>query len=234
MFRAIIIATILTASISCMTGSAQAETVKQRIARMKRESAKSRAKFDADFKKRSSELDKKFAEADKAREDRKKEEANKERLKIFNPSGAPRPEVCFNSFLKKARAATSFEEILPYLPMDDREHYKRRQREYDPKIAAEKRKRYQAEGELDEKAIAHLTNPPYTNALRHYKAIAEKVRKFESSKIDGNKANLYITIHASASFNGVGYTKGTATVGMVGEGKYWYFDTFKEGTIVRR
>jgi len=263
MFRAVIIVTILTTSISCETESVQAETIKQRSDRIRREIEQKRAKTRAkseklrkSFEQRRSLAKKEIeqnraksqAEADQVKKsieqrlsesaqyesDQKAARARIEAARAFEPSAAPRPEVCFNSFLKKARSAKSFEEILPYLSVVDREYYKRIQKEYDPKRAQEQRQRYEAEGGMSEASIAHMTNPPYTKGLAFYQRIAKKIRKFKSSEVDGNKAVLHVTIHADAVVNGLDYTKGTATINMVGEGKYWYIDSYDEGAFVYR
>lgn len=152
----------------------------------------------------------------------------------FDPQTAPRPEVCFDAFLRAARSAKSFDEILPYLPADKREYYEREQKRYDPEQARERRLRYEKEGKLDAAAIQHLTQPPYASGLKGYRGMALKVNEFVSAKTQGDRATLNVTIHIDETINGVRYTQSTATIGMIGEGDTWKFESFKEGIEAKR
>lgn len=152
----------------------------------------------------------------------------------FNPQAAPRPEESFNAFLTAARNAKSFSEILPYLPADKREYYEREQKAYDPAKARERRLRYEKEGTLDADAIVHLTQPPYEGGLKFYQSVARKVDEFVAARTSGDRAYLDVTIHINEVINGQRMTKSTATIGMVGEGSFWKFESFKEGIFAER
>ena len=152
----------------------------------------------------------------------------------FNPQAAPRPEESFDAFLTAARNAKSFSEILPYLPADKREYYEREQKAYDPARAREQRIRYQKEGTLDADAIANLTQPPYERGLKFYQSVARKVNEFVAARTNGDRAYLEVTIQINDVINGQRMTKSTATIGMVGEGNSWKFESFKEGIFAER
>jgi hypothetical protein len=152
----------------------------------------------------------------------------------FNPQSAPRPEESFDAFLTVARNAKSFSKILPYLPADKREYYEREQKAYDPSKARERRLRYEKEGTLDADAIVHLTEPPYEGGLKFYQSVARKVDEFVAARTNGDRAYLDVTIHINEVINGQRMTKSTATIGMVGEGSSWKFESFKEGIFAER
>ena len=210
--------------------SAQAEeSAAARSARMKREFEQQSQQMKKDFEK----LKKQNSAAAKATDTARAKPAAPTAAQ-FDPQTAPRPEVSFDAFLRAARSAKSFEEILPYLPADKREYYEREQRQYDPEQARERRLRYEKEGKLDAAAIQHLTQPPYVSGLKGYRGMALKVNEFVSATTKGDRATLNVTIHIDETINGVRYTQSTATIGMIGEGNNWKFESFKEGIEARR
>lgn len=208
--------------------SAQAEeSPAARSARLKREFEQKSQQMKKDFEK----LKKQNSASAKA--------TNTARTKSseavqFDAQSAPRPEVCFDAFLQAARSAKSFEEILPYLPADKREYYQREQKLYDPERARERRLKYEKEGKLDADSIQHLTQPPYDTGLKSYRGMALKVNEFVSATTTGDRATLHVTIHINETIDGVRYTKSTASIGMIGEGDSWKFESFKEGLEARR
>lgn len=196
--------------------------------------------FKRDFEAKSRQMQIEFERKKKEFEKEKKTNskpnstASKKSPPSFNPKSAPPPEVCFVKFVVATQKATSMSQILKYLPEDKAEAYKHRQENFNPETARERRKRYEAEGKLDEDSIKHLTSSPYDNGLKFHKRVADKIRSLKSVRIDGDKAWLTVAIRSSAVINGVAYPKGTATVGMVGEGNTWKYDSFKESVMVSR
>ncbi len=212
------------------TISVQAEeSAAARSARMKREFEQQSQQMKKDFEK----LKKQNSAAAKSTEASRTKSATTAAAK-FDPQAAPRPEVCFGTFLQAARSAKSFEEILPYVPADKREYYEREQKLYDPVKARERRIRYEKEGKLDAAAIQHLTQSPYITGLKGYRSMALKVNEFVSATTKGDRATLQVTIHIDETINGVRYTKSTATIGMVGEGQTWKFESFQEGVEAKK
>ncbi len=91
--------------------AAQAEeSAAARSARMKREFEQKSQQMKKDFEK----LKKQNSAAAKATDTARTQPAAPTPTQ-FDPQAAPRPEVCFDAFLRAARSAKSFEEILPYL-----------------------------------------------------------------------------------------------------------------------
>jgi hypothetical protein len=108
------------------------------------------------------------------------------------------------------------------------------QRLHDPKLAEQRRREYEQEGKLDTDAIRHLTSSPYEVDFRFRKTVADKILKFISAKVDGDEAELEVSIRIHDIINGAVYTRSTATIGMVGEGKNWYMVTFRESNIATK
>jgi hypothetical protein len=130
-------------------------------------------------------------------------------------------------FLKAARKAKSMEEVLPFMSPNHRHLLADRQRHYDPQTAARNRETFANRG-FNKAAIEHLSSSPYTNALKSEKDLANRVLEILSVRIKGNHADVEVAIERTATINGRRYTHSTATIGMVGEGKRWYYASYKE------
>jgi hypothetical protein len=87
---------------------------------------------------------------------------------------------------------------------------------------------------MDRETIEQLTASPYDSALKHAKAIANKITAIQSATVQGNEATVVVAIQINDVINGAKFTKSTATVGLVGEGNSWYFSTFRESNLASR
>ncbi len=146
----------------------------------------------------------------------------------FDPQEAPAPADCLKAYLKAVRKAKSMEDLLPLMPASQRRMLEDRQKHYDPQSAARAGERFAKRG-LDKTAVEHLTASPYDNALKFKKDVASKVLKILSVNTQGNHADVEVAIEKTATIDGRVYTHSTATIGMIGEGKTWYYSTYKEG-----
>jgi hypothetical protein len=153
----------------------------------------------------------------------------------FDASQAPSPTACFEQYVAAAKSAGSMEQLLPYLPENEQKALQARQSSYDPKQAAKNRQWHkQQDPKLSEESLIHLSNPPFTNALKFHRGLASSVIKVLSEKIDGNKAKLVVSIHSNAVVNGERYPYSTADVEMVGEGRLWRAVSFKPSIMVTK
>jgi len=150
----------------------------------------------------------------------------------FNRSAAPAPDECLRSFVAAASNATSMEQLMPFLPHNEMQALKARQSQYDPAEAARGREWHRKQDPtLSEESLAHLTNPPYTTALKFKKALAGDIRDILSVKEDGDKASLVVSTNNGATINGEYYPYGQADVEMVGEGNTWKLSRFRPSII---
>jgi len=145
----------------------------------------------------------------------------------FDPLDAPSPEECLTAYLKAVRKATSMKELLPLMSPSQRHLLEERQRHHDPETAARARETFAKRG-LDKAAVEHLSSSPYDNTLKFKKDVASKVLSILSVRTQGNHADVEVAIERTATINGRRYTHSTATIGIVGEGKNWYYATYKE------
>jgi hypothetical protein len=153
----------------------------------------------------------------------------------FDPVGAPPPDEVFQTFVNAAKAATSMEQLLPYLPDKRREALKSRQSMFDPKQAAENRASlYQRNPKLTEDDLAHLSSSPFASMLKWHKSMANSIVKIQGVKIDGDKATIAVVTNSGATINGEHFGYGTADVKMVGEGRTWKVAGFDSSIMVYR
>lgn len=166
-------------------------------------------------------------------------EDSKERMKgtDFNPlpfdaKKAPTPDLCLLKFAHAARAATKIEELMPYIPYAKLKVLKECQAQYDPALAAQRRAEYQAKG-MDQDGIDHLTASPYAGELKRLKSLGEKIMRVKNIKYTkSNKAELHIaTQNNHFIVNGASYPYGTAEVEMLGEGNYWFLESYNDNNI---
>src|SRR5262245_54693809 len=121
---------------------------------MQADNAKTRQKMDEDFQ-------------------RKWESRNpSSQLPPFDPAAAPPPAEGLRAIITATRAATSMEQVLPFLPVDRQQSLREQQKAYDPKQAASNREWHKRNGKLDEESLTFLSNPPFTNFLKWHKGIA--------------------------------------------------------------
>jgi hypothetical protein len=145
----------------------------------------------------------------------------------FDPLDARPPAECLEDFLNAARKAKSMDELLPFMSPTHRHLLADRQQHYDPATAARNRETFANRG-LNKAAIEHLSSSPYTNALKFEQDLAKRVLGVLSVRIKGNHADVEVAIERTATINSRRYTHSTATIGMVGEGKKWYYASYKE------
>jgi len=155
----------------------------------------------------------------------------------FDSKAAPKPEVCFASFLKKAYRAKKLEELLPYLTQERREFYAAMdqvaKKDVSKKANALGINPFGNSAPTDSQAGQKMVQERKQFALDYYKALARKIDRYVSTKVDGNQATIEVTAKVDVNINGKRVTKAHATVMMVGEGKYWRFVGFIEGTPVQ-
>jgi hypothetical protein len=150
----------------------------------------------------------------------------------FNAANAPEPAECFKEYIAVAKRATTMEQVLPYLPEARQRGLKADQSSYDPKRAAKSREeRRKRNPDLTEQQLAHLTDPPYTTALKFQKGLAEHIIDVLSAKTEGNKAKLVVATSYGATVNGERYGFSTADVEMVGEGRLWKMTRFEPSIV---
>lgn len=87
---------------------------------------------------------------------------------------------------------------------------------------------------MDKESLEFLTNPPFVNSLNYHKHLAGRVTKITSVEVDGDHAKIRVDVTSDVVVNGIAYTRGAATIGMVGEGSLWRFDTYSEDIMVSR
>ena len=153
----------------------------------------------------------------------------------FDPSTAPDPKVCFETFIKKIQNADSLDDFISYLPLDDQRYLKREQAEYDPNEVPAKRARWRRiKPDITEETLIFHTQSPYARAFKRYKRIAKKFRHTKSVKIDGNQAILNIATSNTALINGVPYRYSSATVTLDGQAGYWRMTGYKDSSVYYR
>jgi len=154
-------------------------------------------------------------------------------LPPFDPASAPPPADCLYSFIAAAKAASSMEQLLPYLPVDEQVVLKERQKQYDPKVAAQNRAWHKQQNpDIDEESLTFLSNPPYVNELNHNKSIANRILEVLEVKVEGNKALIEVSTTSGAVVNGVRYPYGTAEVELVGEAGFWKVHSYNDSNVV--
>ena len=150
----------------------------------------------------------------------------------FNAAAAPSPDESLRAFIAAAAEAKSMEELLVYLPAAKARSLKEYQATYDPKQAAKNRAWHRQQNpKIDEESLTFLSNPPYVNELNFHKRIAAGILDVLSTKVEGNKAKLYVSTTSGATVNGVKYPYGTADIEMVGEGSAWKLETYNDNNI---
>jgi hypothetical protein len=153
----------------------------------------------------------------------------------FNAAAAPSPSESLQAFVAAAKSASSMEQLMPYLPHNEMEILKAQQSKYDPKQAAQNREWHRKQdSRLSEEQLTHLSEAPYTNALKFKKKLAGDIRDILSVKVDGNKASLVVSTNNGATINGERYPYGEADVEMIGEGNTWKLSRFKTSIIYHK
>jgi hypothetical protein len=151
----------------------------------------------------------------------------------FNAATAPPPDECLKAFIATARNANSMEPVLNFLPLNVQSALKSRQSMYDPQQAAANRDSLRKRNpNLKEESLTHLSNPPYTNALKFYKGVANQIIDIQGVKIDGNKATLSVSTNSGATINGEHYGYGTADIELIGEGNLWRLSKYQSSIMV--
>ena len=51
----------------------------------------------------------------------------------------------------------------------------------------------EAESQLSEESLTHLSNPPFTNSLKFHKGLASHIQEILSVKVDGTQAKLVVS-----------------------------------------
>jgi hypothetical protein len=150
----------------------------------------------------------------------------------FNAAAAPPPDECLKAFVAAGRSATSMDQLMSFLPQREMEVLKSSQSSYDPKQAANNRQWFRQQNpDITDEGLTHITNPPYANALKFNKGLANDIRDILSVKVDGNKAQLVVSTNNGATINDVYYPYGKADVEMVGEGNYWKLSRFHPSIV---
>lgn len=151
----------------------------------------------------------------------------------FNRSVAPSPDECLRAFVNAAKNANSMEQLLTFLPHNEMQSLKAQQSQYDPAEAARGREWHRKQNsKLTDEDLTHLSNPPYTNALKFKKSLAGDIRDILSVKEDGDKASLVVSTNNGATINGEYYPYGQADVEMIGEGNTWKLSRFRPSIMV--
>jgi hypothetical protein len=151
----------------------------------------------------------------------------------FNAATAPPPDECLKAFITTAKSANNMEPVLNYLPLNVQSALTARQNMYDPKQAASNRESLRKMNpNLKEDSLTHLSNPPYTNALKFYKGVANQIIDIKGVKIEGNKATVTVSTNSGATINGEYYGYGTADVELIGEGNLWRLLKYKSDIMV--
>jgi hypothetical protein len=203
------------------------------------------AKMKADMERRLAETKRKHDELakrlqpgqDQLREDAARYLQRHERTPPppFNATAAPSPSESLQAFIAAAKNASSMEQLMPYLPHNEMETLKARQSMYDPREAAQGRDRLRKQNpKLSDEELTHLSNPPYTNALKFKKGLADDIRDILSVKVDGDKASLVVSTNNGATINGERYPYGEADVEMIGEGNAWKLSRFRQSIIYHK
>ncbi|TWT55401.1 hypothetical protein KOR42_27870 [Thalassoglobus neptunius] len=217
-------------------------------AQMKRDFEKRSREMKAEFERKSKEMKKNFEQRKAERESAStsstrtsgtsssSNSSSQSTPKVaFDPSKAPSPERCLAYFLVSARKATSVHEFLKYLPDEKQQSLKRRQERYDPADVPRSREFFLKNNpDMDEESLKFLTNPPFVNSLNYHKHLAGRVTKITGVEVDGNNAKIRVEVTSDVVVNGIAYTRGAATIGMVGEGSLWRFNSYSEDIMVSR
>ncbi|TWT78535.1 hypothetical protein Pla123a_13280 [Posidoniimonas polymericola] len=119
-------------------------------------------------------------------------------------------------FLKTARKADSFEQVLPLLPEETRDDYQRQESVWDKDAIRSAVK----ESSLFGDSADLFARTPYEKGLGRYRSMADKIRKYVSTEIDGDEATVHVETRVNGEWN-------PATVRMVREGAHWKFDDLK-------
>lgn len=180
---------------------------------------------DQEFERRRAEHNRKMEEFDRKFEKRRSTSNSSHRRSSsnsgnsqsspFDSKNAPSADKCFLKFLQTLKSATSMEQVLPYYSTVMRESLEHRQAGYDP--SEEKRKK-----ELFQKSYEEHKGSPYESSLRQMKRIATATRKVDKVTYVGDKKAYVI----------VSTTKGRGRCEMVGEGRYWYYNAYKDDPII--
>jgi hypothetical protein len=146
----------------------------------------------------------------------------------FDAASAPSPAECFRAYVAAARRASSMEQVLPFLPEGEQKSLRAYQATYDPQQAAHGRQWHrQQDPKISEETLDHLSNPPFTNALKFHQGLAKEVIDVLSFKIDGNKAKLVVSTSSGATIDGQYYPYSKANVEMIGEERTWKLSRYK-------
>jgi hypothetical protein len=153
-------------------------------------------------------------------------------LPPFDPAAAPSPAACLQSFIASARTATSMEQLLPFLPVDEAAALANWQKTYDPTVAASNRAWHrQQDPKISNDSLTYITNPPYVNALERHKRIADKILDVLSISVKGNEAVIEVSTLSSATYDGVEYPYGAAKIEMKGEANYWKLGAYNDSNV---
>ena len=138
-------------------------------------------------------------------------------LPPFNPTAAPSHVECLRAFILAARSATSMQQVLPYLPVDEQRALVERQQQYDPQVEAANRAWHKKQNpKIDERSLTYLSNPPFVNELERNKRIASRILEVLSVKVEGNTATISVSTNNGGTVNGAHYPFGTAEVELLG------------------
>ena len=163
-----------------------------------------------------------------------KEKAEQERRNSFRSKITP--DEWLVQFVKTTKSAKSFDQLLPFVTKERAESYLRQKASYDPKKAMERRRELQKESGFSPDLIDRMTSHPSKHALLHHKKIAGKITNLKPNSIYVNKdqAKLVVDIRSDAVIDGKSYSKSTASIGLIGQGNTWRFESFKESSLVSR
>jgi hypothetical protein len=150
----------------------------------------------------------------------------------FIASQAPQPDESLWKYVAAVKSASTMEQVLPYLPAGEARSLRDYQATYDPKQAAAHRQSFKKRNpQLTEDELAHLTNPPYVNALLRHQRIVEDILDVLSVKIEGDKATLRVSTTNEAIINGGRFPYSTATVELEGEGNTWKIGAYNDDSV---
>jgi len=150
----------------------------------------------------------------------------------FDAGSAPPPAECFKAYVAAARRATSMEQVLSFLPEGEQKSLRAYQATYDPGEAARGREWHRQQNpKISEKTLTHLSNPPFTNALKFHQGLAKDVIDVLSVKIEGNQASLVVSTSSGATVNGQYYGYSKADVELIGEGRTWKLSRYKPSIV---
>ena len=154
-------------------------------------------------------------------------------LPPFNPAATPPPAACLLSFIVAAKAATTMEQILPYLPVDEQQALVERQHYYDPQAAESNRAWHKQQNpKMDDESLNYLFNPPFNHELDRNKRIANGIVDILVIKVEGNKALIGVATNKGATVNYIRYPYGIAEIEMLGEANYWKISSYNDSNVV--